>query len=957
MNLQGEGSSKVGRQEHDVDSKGIPIEGDGRVQASVRIVQARALSYRVPGSQARPRPTNFIVELTGEREPAGSFVGIGEGQPRGSRTGDNARGSWDFLVDAIERLEGTEMPVSDPRSSVKWIQEAMRWLADLAAAQKKARYRRTPYRGTLLAVEMALLDLAARSQDVPLVALLGQARQFAPKAPPEIRASMSTAAMADTLSEQVADYTLTRVVAPADLDGALAMVRYVTGLNRNLGVHRRPIWIVLAGWLPAKEVWPFLIRLIRAVRAGEAPRQLIVQNLNSPRRMAVIQRWVDTVIKAARADLDIRLMSSWEPHGRSVYPARASRVFDLRPAQVGSLLGSVNAVRAALKSNPNTMVVLSRMPAASRITASALRHLALALPRVDAVEISASVESLTPITYGSIAEGSSPQNTTTPAFEEPEVSTAESPETDIEYEDEKGLKNHDSHHDSDEHAQSVDDPEENVRGPEGIRSVEVHDESGLGVRLNYSELINSTTNYAIFPQPPAPTWNGKQPRQYSDTRYIRPLGSYAVHGHVLEREALAYGLSTRRFSKATFHIEDGKTRTLPFRTARSPLTGITASSIVRHKETTRILLQRAGIPVPQGRTFSGEDPGRLYEYAKRIGYPVVLKPAAGSMGVGVTANIRDESELRSALTRFKDSVMKHDDLIVEQHIHGRDYRIMVLGDRVIAAVERIPASVVGDGQSSVAELILAKNAFRRKNPHLGPLRIKWNSTAIYEVTKAGLTGDSVLPDGRRLFLNSANNLTQGGDSVDVLDEMHPSIIEASVAAVRAVPGLAYCGVDFLLEDHRQSLESQSAAIIELNAVAAIPVAEYPMFGTPRPLSEEFILECIRRFGLKGGASRSESLNLRLQVKGKLSGVGYSTWFARRAREYGCRGWIRTVSHREVEIRLSGSTAAASALVMAAALGPARARPTSVYTTHVAGSVDDGFRVLHNRRLVRNLGAK
>lgn len=109
--------------------------------------------------------------------------------------------------------------------------------------------------------------------------------------------------------------------------------------------------------------------------------------------------------------------------------------------------------------------------------------------------------------------------------------------------------------------------------------------------------------------------------------------------------------------------------------------------------------------------------------------------------------------------------------------------------------------------------------------------------------------------------------------------------------------MGYCGVDFLLEDHTKPLDEQDGAICEINAMAALPVAEYPVYGTPRRLSEQFILRCVEAFGLESWPERAETLNLRLTIHGGVTGVGYGKWFTRRASKSGLSGWFRNTGER------------------------------------------------------------
>src|SRR5699024_9857432 len=240
------------------------------------------------------------------------------------------------------------------------------------------------------------------------------------------------------------------------------------------------------------------------------------------------------------------------------------------------------------------------------------------------------------------------------------------------------------------------------------------------------------------------------------------------------------------------------------------------------------------------------------------------------------------------------SKLGHQDFIVEKHVNGSDYRIVVIGDEVIAAIQREPSSVFGDGRSTIGELLVNKNVARRRNPHLWARPAKYDDAARHELRKAGRTLDTVLAEGEQQLLANTCSLSQGGDSIDVLDEMHPSIKEASVAAVKAMPGLFFCGVDFLLEDHTKPLDEQDAGICELNAHAAIGNCEYPMFGNGRPVAKTMMKATVEHFGFKAHAERAERLAIHLTMRGRVTGVGYRKWLRRRAGVSGIGGWVRNI---------------------------------------------------------------
>lgn len=458
---------------------------------------------------------------------------------------------------------------------------------------------------------------------------------------------------------------------------------------------------------------------------------------------------------------------------------------------------------------------------------------------------------------------------------------------------------------------------------------------GAGIVSFYDQVVPNVRRFASFPALAEPRVEGRAAPVYDDVEYLRPLGGNGSKGHMLERQALAYGLSTTRFSKGVFVAQDAKGSQINFKWSRSPISSGVSLALTTHKEATRARLRRAGVPMPRGRIFKNGDYESAVVYAERIGYPVVCKPATGVRGIGVFANIQDVAQLRQAFRLYKDSQLGGDDFIIEKHVYGGDYRIVVLDGEVLAAILREPASVVGDGESAIAQLIMHKNMFRRLNPHLWARPIKYDEATKLVLERANLSLASVPEKGQRIVLANSCSLSQGGDSIDVLDEMHPSIKDAAVRAVHAIPGLRYCGVDFLIEDHRVPLDGQSAGICELNAHAAIGNCEYPMFGTPREVARKFLRRCAELRGLEISASPADSLTLRLTIRGKVTGVGYRAWLSQKAKEFGISCSVRNVNTRKVEAYLSGPTVPVSALAAAAVLGPSKALPTSVTTKHVA----------------------
>ncbi len=462
----------------------------------------------------------------------------------------------------------------------------------------------------------------------------------------------------------------------------------------------------------------------------------------------------------------------------------------------------------------------------------------------------------------------------------------------------------------------------------------------------YEQFLERFGRYACAPPPPQPSIDGRTANTFPDVAYIGRLPKDGTKGHLLEREALRYGLSTERFPNGAFVATDTAGRRLNFKWGRSPIASGVSLSICSYKEATRRLLERVDVPVPRGRVFAVDEVDKALDYADRIGYPVVCKPVAGLRGIGVVSNIRSRDELVQALDLYAKSELGSDDFVIEQHITGSDYRIVVIGGHVVAAVVREPASVVGDGIHTIADLVEYKNRVRRLNPHLRSRPIRFSDAMAYQLAQAGLTYSSVPDPGQRVVLANSANLSQGGDSFEIAHELHPSIRETALRAVEAVPGLGFCGLDMLIEDHRKPVDEQQATVIELNAHAAIGSAQYPMWGTPTPVARLFFEECARAYGVELPDKQLDDLSLRIVVRGKVVGVNYRRWFKRRADHFGVSGTIENTARKEVTAFVHGPADAVSALAYLAINGPRSSGPTSVKTTHAAVPFQDtGFRII------------
>lgn len=275
------------------------------------------------------------------------------------------------------------------------------------------------------------------------------------------------------------------------------------------------------------------------------------------------------------------------------------------------------------------------------------------------------------------------------------------------------------------------------------------------------------------------------------------------------------------------------------RRVRATITDATsclAVDIAGDKALAKEILRTSGIPVPAG-GLAATLPEAL-EIAAEIGYPVVAKPVDGNQGKGVALDIRTPEELRSA---YEVARSFSDRVIIERYIRGRHYRIVVVGQRVVAASERLPAQVVGDGVRTVSELVAAVNADPlRGEEHERPLtRIKIDVVAELVLAKQRLTPASVPAAGQVVLLRENANLSTGGTAIDVTDRVHPMNRDLALRIARLI-GLDVCGVDIVMDDIAQPLSETTGAVIEVNAAPGIRMHHYPAQGRPREVAGAII---------------------------------------------------------------------------------------------------------------------
>ncbi|MDI1349632.1 cyanophycin synthetase [Aquabacterium sp.] len=264
-------------------------------------------------------------------------------------------------------------------------------------------------------------------------------------------------------------------------------------------------------------------------------------------------------------------------------------------------------------------------------------------------------------------------------------------------------------------------------------------------------------------------------------------------------------------------------------------TSAVAESIAQDKDLTKRLLASAGVPVPTGRPVTDFADACLV--AEEIGWPVVVKPRDGNQGKGVTVNIVSTDHLEIA---YKVAA-EHGEVMVERYLPGNDFRLLVVGDRLVAAARRDPPHVIGDGVHTVRQLVDKVNEDpRRGEGHATSLtKIRFDEIAVARLQVQGLKPDDVPEKGRRVIMRNNANLSTGGTATDVTDDVHPEVAARAIAAAQTI-GLEICGVDVLAESVHLPLEDQNGGIVEVNAAPGLRMHLSPSYGKGRNVGEAVI---------------------------------------------------------------------------------------------------------------------
>ena len=319
-------------------------------------------------------------------------------------------------------------------------------------------------------------------------------------------------------------------------------------------------------------------------------------------------------------------------------------------------------------------------------------------------------------------------------------------------------------------------------------------------------------------------------RELDENVRLGPSTSAIVHA------AIARDIPYHRLTTGSMVQLGWGSRQRRIQAAETDLTSVVSESIVQNKELTRTLLSSAGIPVPLGRAVLNAEDAWLA--ACEIGGSVVIKPRDGNQGKGIGVNLTNRKQVEEA---YAVAVKISAVVLVESYISGKDYRMLVIGNKLIAAAQRTPPRILGDGIHNIFQLVEEINTDpRRGEGHANSLtKIRLDEIAIAHLATQGLVIESIPTKGTYITLRNNANLSTGGTATDVTDEVHPEFSMRMIEAAK-ITGLDICGIDVVCDNVLHPLEEKNGGVIEVNAAPGLRMHLQPSFGKGRAVGDAII---------------------------------------------------------------------------------------------------------------------
>ncbi|WCL51137.1 bifunctional glutamate--cysteine ligase GshA/glutathione synthetase GshB [Leptospira sp. GIMC2001] len=314
-----------------------------------------------------------------------------------------------------------------------------------------------------------------------------------------------------------------------------------------------------------------------------------------------------------------------------------------------------------------------------------------------------------------------------------------------------------------------------------------------------------------------------------------------ISTQIILREAAARGIQFEILDRPENFIElikNGKSEFIK-EASKTRLDSYMTYLVMENKIVSKKVLSTAGLRVPIGDSYSSVNSAKS-DYTKFKNIKKVIKPVTTNFGIGIFISEPNESE-EEYLDKVKAALEFSPSVIVEEFLNGPEYRFLVLGYKVAAVCNRIPANVVGDNLHTVSELVDIKNQDPRRGVgHKTPLEKIQKSNIETEILKVnGLNWDYIPKQGEIVYLRKNSNISTGGDSIDVTDLVHPDYFKIAENAARAVES-QICGVDIISESIESLPSSENYGILEINFNPVLYIHDFPYEGKNRKVGAKVL---------------------------------------------------------------------------------------------------------------------
>ncbi len=332
-------------------------------------------------------------------------------------------------------------------------------------------------------------------------------------------------------------------------------------------------------------------------------------------------------------------------------------------------------------------------------------------------------------------------------------------------------------------------------------------------------------------------------RKYKEDAYNNRFKLYGFEDmelstQILMKESIKYGIDVSVVDIYDNFIKLGKNDKVKYikQATKTSLDNYATVCAMENKVVTKKILDERGIKVPKGSDFlEFED---ALNYAKNLGRNFVVKPKSTNFGLGI--NIFKETANFDDMKKAIEIAFSYDKtIIIEEYIEGEEYRFLVIGDKTVGVLNRVPANVCGDGKFSIKELVEVKNKDSLRGVgYKTPLeKIKIDDNVKIFLNQHSLDENYIPKENEVVYLRQNSNVSTGGDSIDLTDEIHEKFKQIAVEASKAI-GANICGVDIIVSDYKNPESNYS--IIELNFNPAIHIHSYPYKGKERKIAKEIL---------------------------------------------------------------------------------------------------------------------